>query len=80
MSLRDRVDEIASGRPDISFVSFADSILLKSNWWPGYVEAQQQYLYEPEVFTLRSRRGIRSRHSGSPAAVASAAGGVRDLT
>lgn len=30
--LRTRIDELASDHPDISFVTFADTLLLKSNW------------------------------------------------
>ncbi len=47
--LRDRIDEIAAQWPKVSFVSFGDSLLLKTHWWPGNVELQQQYDYEPET-------------------------------
>jgi hypothetical protein len=49
LALRDRVDEIASQWPKVSFVSFGDSLLLKSHWWPGSVELNQRYDYEPET-------------------------------
>lgn len=35
ISLRDRLDDIASRHPDISLISFADSLLLKTNWTAG---------------------------------------------
>jgi hypothetical protein len=41
--LRSRLDEIASRYPHISFVSFADSVLLKSHWSLGV-----KYDYDPE--------------------------------
>jgi hypothetical protein len=47
--LRDRIDEIAAQWPKVSFVSFGDSLLLKTHWWPGHVELQQRYDYEPET-------------------------------
>jgi hypothetical protein len=42
--LRAGLDEIASRYPQISFVSFADSVLLKSNWSLG-----DKYTYDPET-------------------------------
>jgi hypothetical protein len=49
LALRDRIDDVAARWPKVSFVSFADSLLLKSHWRPGNVELQQQYDYEPEA-------------------------------
>lgn len=34
--LRDKIDELGKEYPQIVFISFADSILLKSNWTVGY--------------------------------------------
>lgn len=48
--LRDRIDQIASEYPSISFISFADSLLLKSNWSVGAFNNDISYTYEPEVF------------------------------
>lgn len=48
--LRDRIDELASCHPSVSFISFADSLLLKSNWTVGHYESTVKYTYSPEVF------------------------------
>jgi hypothetical protein len=46
--LRDRIDSIALRHPDIAFVSFADSLLLKANWSVGQWDSLVKYTYEPE--------------------------------
>lgn len=48
ISLRDRLDEVASRFPQISFISFADSLLLKTNWSAGMVDTDVSYNYAPE--------------------------------
>jgi hypothetical protein len=48
--LRDEVDILSKQYVDISFISFADSILLKSNWSVGHYESDVKYTYNPEVF------------------------------
>ncbi|MCH9020836.1 MAG: hypothetical protein IIA73_10795, partial [Proteobacteria bacterium] len=48
--LRDRIDAVAEQYPDISFISFADSLLLKSNWSVGQYNSHIKYNYEPEIF------------------------------
>lgn len=35
IALRDALDALAAGHPFISFISFADSLLLKTNWTAG---------------------------------------------
>ena len=35
---------------DISFISFADNILLKSNWSIGHFDSGIEYNYKPEIF------------------------------
>lgn len=50
LALRNAIDNLANGYPDVSFISFADSILLKSNWTVGTFESKIQYTYEPEKF------------------------------
>ena len=35
ITLRERIDEIADATPGVAFVSFADSLLLKANWFVG---------------------------------------------
>lgn len=47
-ALRDRIDEIASRYPNVSFTSFADSLLLKTNWTVGQWDKPVKYTYEPE--------------------------------
>ena len=46
--LRGRIDEIAVDHPDVSFVSFADSLILKTNWNVGQFDTAITYTYEPE--------------------------------
>ncbi|HRH19124.1 MAG TPA: hypothetical protein PLE81_00635 [Brevundimonas sp.] len=48
ISLRNRLDNLATMHPDISFVSFADSLLLKTHWTAGMVETGVAYNYRPE--------------------------------
>lgn len=48
--LRDKIDSLASEYPSISFISFADSLLLKSNWSVGAFDTGISYNYNPEVF------------------------------
>ena len=50
ISLRDKIDNLAKNNPDVSFVSFADSILLKSNWTAGHFQKGIKYTYRPELF------------------------------
>lgn len=54
-TLRDRLDEVAARHPDVSFISFADSLLLKSNWTVGMVETTTTYTYTPEAMLLLFR-------------------------
>ena len=35
---------------DVWFISFADSLLLKSNWTVGHFESSVKYTYRPEIF------------------------------
>ncbi|MBB2495956.1 RNA-binding protein [Aquipseudomonas ullengensis] len=49
MRLRSRIDDIASSATSVSFVSFADSLLLKSNWFVGQYDSNISYSYEPEA-------------------------------
>jgi hypothetical protein len=47
--LRRRIDRIAATNPQIAFLSFADSILLKMNWFVGQWDSEVKYTYEPET-------------------------------
>lgn len=49
IKLRDRIDEIADATPGVAFVSFADSLLLKANWFVGQYDSDVSYSYEPET-------------------------------
>ena len=46
VSLRDEIDALARDHPDVFFISFADSLLLKSNWSLG----ERGSAYSPEIF------------------------------
>jgi len=46
--LRGRIDALSEQYPEISFISFADSLLIKSNWFVGYNKSS--VTYEPEIF------------------------------
>jgi hypothetical protein len=48
--LRNRLDSLAKKHKNISFISFADSLILKSNWSVGYFPKATKCSYEPEVF------------------------------
>jgi hypothetical protein len=50
IDLRDAIDTVADRHRSISFVSFADTILLKSNWFVGQYDSKVKYTYRPEVF------------------------------
>lgn len=50
IELRCKIDALSEKYPDISFISFADSLLLKSNWSVGHFKSNVKYTYEPEIF------------------------------
>ncbi|MBU2869485.1 hypothetical protein [Colwellia sp. E2M01] len=50
IELRVRIDELAKKHDNISFISFADSLILKSNWNVGYLHTGVEYSYHPEIF------------------------------
>jgi hypothetical protein len=50
IALREKIDHLAQEHLNISFISFADSLLLKSNWTVGHHGTKINYDYEPEVF------------------------------
>jgi hypothetical protein len=47
--LRNRIDYLSGNNRGVSFVSFADSLLLKTNWSVGTFDSSVDYTYEPEV-------------------------------
>jgi hypothetical protein len=53
--LRSAIDSIAAAHPNVSFISFGDSILLKSNWSVGYFKRGVKYTYHPELFIHLAR-------------------------
>lgn len=50
IALRDDIDKLAEKYRDISFISFADSLILKSNWDVGYFHKGIKCSYRPETF------------------------------
>jgi len=50
IELRNAIDEVADKHRSISFVSFADSMLLKSTWFVGHYDSDVKYTYRPEAF------------------------------
>ena len=48
--LRSWIDDLASCHTSISFISFVDSLLLKSNWTTGHYGSGVSYTYSPELF------------------------------
>lgn len=48
--LRSSIDDMADRYPNVWFISFADSLLLKSNWTVGHHESAVKYTYRPEIF------------------------------
>lgn len=46
--LRAGIDRIASQHSDVFFLSFSDSLILKSNWTVGAFDNDVPYTYEPE--------------------------------
>jgi hypothetical protein len=52
LDLRDRIDAIAAVHTSVSFISFADSLLLKTNWVAGMAKSGVTYNYNPEALIL----------------------------
>lgn len=50
--LRQKIDLIAEKHPQVSFISFADSLILKSHWTSGYFLEDVKYTYNPESLIL----------------------------
>jgi hypothetical protein len=48
LDLRSELDSIAGTHPDVAFLSFADTVLLKTSWSPGHFETGQKDTYDPE--------------------------------
>lgn len=48
LSLRSALDRIAESRPEIAIFSFADSVLVKSDWTVGAFDNELSYTYSPE--------------------------------
>lgn len=62
IELRRRIDEIADDNPSVAFVSFADSLLLKSHYTVGQYDSKIKYTYEPEKI-LRLLPDIRDSYA-----------------
>jgi hypothetical protein len=52
LALRDTLDAFAARYPFISFISFAYSLLLKTNWTAGMVDTDVRYTYVPESLLI----------------------------
>jgi hypothetical protein len=63
-TLRSAMDELAGRFPQLSFISFADTVVLKSNWTAGDFRADIKYTYQPEVF-LSVFEGIRALYQST---------------
>lgn len=48
--LREGIDRLAESHIEVCFVSFADSLLIKSNWTVGHFQSDVSYTYNPESF------------------------------
>jgi len=48
IDLRGKIDQLAANYQDVSFISFADSILIKSNWTIVSVDNELSHNYHPE--------------------------------
>jgi len=60
VDLRERIDGLAENYPSQYFISFADSLLVKSNWTAGHFQSDVSYTYHPEVFVeiVKELQGI----------------------
>lgn len=50
IQLRDQIDKFSSDNNGSVFISFADSLLVKSNWTVGTWDTDVAYTYQPEKF------------------------------
>jgi len=56
LELRSGVDDLAEHYPDLTIISFGDSLLLKSNWTVGMFDSEVSYTYAPEQLLEVFRR------------------------
>jgi hypothetical protein len=49
-ALRSGMDKLAEQFSSVSFISWGDSVLLKSNWTAGHFHSGVKYTYNPETF------------------------------
>jgi hypothetical protein len=56
--LREGIDVVAARHPKVLFLSFADSVILKSHWQAGFMGERKGELYDPEAF-LEVFRDVR---------------------
>lgn len=52
IALREEIDNLAEIKSDIAFISFADSLILKTNWDVGYFHKDIKCSYNPEKLLL----------------------------
>ncbi len=58
--LREAIDRIAASHPQVAFLSFADSVVLKSNWTTGFFKTNWMK-YDPETI-LRAFVAVRTAY------------------
>jgi len=54
ITLRNEIDKIADRNPDMSFISFADSLIIKHNW-NALLTPDNTQRYQPEKLLLTIR-------------------------
>lgn len=55
LQLRGKIDDLAARHTDVAFISFGDSVLVKSNWTVGSIHNALTYTYRPETFVTVAR-------------------------
>ncbi|HAB90259.1 MAG TPA: hypothetical protein DCF84_06950 [Bacteroidetes bacterium] len=68
IELRERIDQLAEEEKDISFISLADSLILKSHWDVGYFHKGIECSYNPErlLFVFKKIEAIYQDVLGLP--------------
>jgi hypothetical protein len=68
IELRSKIDQLAESEPNISFISFADSLILKTNWDVGYYNKGVECSYKPEkiIYIIKELDRIYQEVLGLP--------------
>jgi hypothetical protein len=59
-ALREAIDRVATHHPQIAFISYADSVVLKSNWTTGFFKTDWR-MYDPEA-VLKAFAAVRAAY------------------